>query len=39
MVKGMSGRKIVDSKTTEELMDMLELKETADGLTKVNGIR
>ena len=38
MVKAMCGRKVVDGKTTEEQMDMLELKETEDGLATANGV-
>ena len=32
MVRAMCGQKVVDSKTTEEQMDMLGLKETIDRL-------
>ena len=35
----MCGRKVVDRKTTEEQMDMLELKETIDRLATANGVR
>ena len=35
----MCGVKLVDRKNTEELMDMLGLKEAADKLTRVNGVR
>ena len=39
MMKAMCGQKVVDRKTTEEQMDMLELKETIDRLATVNGVR
>ena len=39
MVKPMCGRKVVDRKTTEELIDMLGLKETVDQLATVIGVR
>ena len=34
----MCGRKVVNKKTTQEQMDMLELKETADGSAKANEV-
>ena len=39
MLRAMCGRKVVDRKTTKELMDMLRLKETVDGLATANEIR
>ena len=39
MVTAMCGQKVVDSKTTEEQMDMLGLKETIDRLATANGVR
>ena len=39
MMRAMCGRKVVDRKTTKELMDMLRLKETVDGLATANEIR
>ena len=39
MVRAMCGQKVVDRKTTEEQMDMLELKETIDQLATANGVR
>ena len=39
MVRAMCGQKVVDKKTTEEQMDMLELKETIDQLAKANCVR
>ena len=39
MVRAMSGVKLVDKKNTEELMDMLRLKEAADKLARANGMR
>ena len=39
MVRAMCGQKVVDRKTTEEQMDMLELKETIDRLATANGVR
>ena len=39
MVRVMCSVKLVDKKNTENLMDMLGLKEAADKLAKVNGIR
>ena len=39
MVRMMCGVKLVDKRNTEELMDMLGLKEAADKLTRVNGVR
>ena len=38
-MKAMCGQKVVDRKTTEEQMDMLELKETIGRLATVNGVR
>ena len=35
----MCARKIVDKKTTEEQMDMLNLKQKIDRLVKANGVR
>ena len=35
----MCGVKLVDKKNTEEIMDMLGLKKTADKLARVNGMR
>ena len=37
MVRAMCGQKVVDRKTTDEQMDMLELKETMEGLATTNG--
>ena len=39
MVRAMCGQKVVDRKTTEEQMDMLEWKETIDRLATANGVR
>ena len=39
MVRAMCSVKLVDKKNTEDLMDMLGLKEAADKLAKVNGMR
>ena len=39
MVRAMCGQKVVDGKTTEEQMGMLELRETIDQLATANGIR
>ena len=39
MVRTMSGQTVVNRKTTEEPMDMLGLKETADGLAAANDVR
>ena len=39
MVIAMCGQKVVDRKTTEEQMEMLELKETVDRLATANGVR
>ena len=39
IVRAMCGQKMVDRKTTEEQMDMLELKETIDRLATANGVR
>ena len=39
IVKVMCSVKLVDKRNTEELMDMLVLKEAADPLERVNGVR
>ena len=39
MVRAMGSQKVVDRKTTEEQMDMLELKETIDRLATAYGVR
>ena len=39
MVRAMSSQKVVDSKTAEEQMDMLGLRETIDRLATANGVR
>ena len=39
MVRAMCGQKVVDRKTTEEQMGMLELKETIDQLATGNQVR
>ena len=39
MVRAMCGVKLVDKRNTEELMDMLGLKEVADKLARANGVR
>ena len=39
MVRAMCGIKLVDKRNTEELMDMLGLKEAADKLAKANSMR
>ena len=39
MVRAMCGVKLVDKRNTEELMDMLGLKEAADKLARANGVR
>ena len=39
MVRSMCGVKLVDRKNTEELMEMLGLKETLDRMAKANGVR
>ena len=39
MVRAMCGHKVVDRKTTEEQMDMLELRKTIDRLATANGVR
>ena len=39
MVRAMCGVKLMDKRNTEELMDMLGLKETLEGLAKANGVR
>ena len=36
MVRATCDQEVADRKTTEEQMDMLELKETAEGLAKVS---
>ena len=38
MVRAMCGVKLVDKKTTKELMDRLGLNELQDMLSKVNGV-
>ena len=38
IMRAMCSQKAVDKKTTEEQMDMLELKETVDGLATVNEV-
>ena len=39
MVRAMCGAKLVEKKRTEDLMEMLGLKETAAQMAKVNGVR
>ena len=39
MVRNMCGEKLVDRKTTKDLMQMLNLNETIDQLEKANSIR
>ena len=39
MVRAMFGLKLVDKRNTEELMDMVGLKEAADKLARANGVR
>ena len=39
MVRSMCGLKLVDRKNTQELMEMLGLKKTLDGMAKANGVR
>ena len=39
IVRAMCGQKVVDRKTTEEQMDILELKETIDRLATANKVR
>ena len=39
MVRSICGVKLVDRKNTEELMEMLGLKEMLDRLAQVNGVR
>ena len=39
MVRVMCGVKLVNKRNTEELMDMLGLKEAADNLARANGVR
>ena len=39
MVRAMCGVKLMDRKSTGELMDMLGLREAADRLAKANGVR
>ena len=39
IVRAMCGVKFVDKRNTEELMDILGLKEAADKLARANGVR
>ena len=39
MVRAMCGAKLMEKKRTEDLMEMLELKETVVQMAKVNGVR
>jgi len=39
MVRAMCGMKLMDRKSTNELMDMLELNETLDQMAIANGVR
>ena len=39
MVRAMCGQKVVDRKTTEEQIDMLQLRKTIDWLATANGVR
>ena len=39
MVRAMCGRRVIDKKITQVQVDMLELKETVDGLEKENRVR
>ena len=39
MVKAMCGAKLMERRRTEDLMEMLGLKETVVQMTKVNGVR
>ena len=39
MVRAMRGAKLMEKKRTEDLMEMLGLKETAVQMAKVNGVR
>ena len=39
VVRSMSGVKLVNRKNAEELMEMLGLKKTLDGMAKANGVR
>ena len=39
MVRSMCGVKLVDRKDMEELMEMLDLKETLDKMAKANGVK
>ena len=39
LVRSMCGIKLVDRKNMEELMEMLGLRETLDGMAKANGLR
>ena len=39
MVRAMCGQKVVDRKSTEELMDMLGLRNTIDWFGTPNGVR
>ena len=36
MIRAMGSQKVVDKKNTEEQVDILRLKETVDGLAKLN---
>ena len=38
-MRSMCGVKLVDRKNMEELMEMLDLKETFDRMAKANGVR
>ena len=38
-VKSMCGVELVDRKKMEELMEMLGLKETVEGMAKANGVK
>ena len=38
-MRSMCGAKLMDRKKMEELMEMLGLKETLDGMAKANGVR
>ena len=39
MTRAMASVKLIDKRNTEELMDMLGLKEAADKLARANGMR
>ena len=39
MVRAMCGAKLIEKRRTEDLMEMLELKETVVQMTKVKGVR